>query len=212
LSEEGKILVAGKPTETGDASTEELCKCPKCSHGTIRIGEKSYACDNGECEFRGLGKKICKRDISIDEARKILTEGKSDLIEDFTSKRGRPFPAFLVLEAKKVGFEFPPRAPPADATKFPVVKGIVGTCPKHDVGIIETETHYLSDKNDKGCSISLLREVSKRTITRGEAKELIEKKKVGPFEDFLAKKTGKPFTATLYIKPNESIGYRFAKR
>ena len=212
LGEDGKILFAGKPTETGDVSAKELCKCPKCSHGTIRIGEKNYACDNGECEFRGLGKNICKRDISIDEARKILTEGKSDLIEDFTSKRGRPFPAFLVLEAKKVGFEFPPRAPPADATKFPVVEGIVGTCPKHDVGVIETETHYQSDKNDKGCSISLLREISKRTITRDEAKELIEKKKVGPFEDFLAKKTGKPFTATLYIKPNESIGYRFAKR
>jgi hypothetical protein len=93
-----------------------------------------------------------------------------------------------------------------------VVEGIVGTCPKHDVGIIETETHYLSEKNDKGCSISLMREVSKRTITREEAKELIEKKKVGPFEDFLAKKSGKPFTASLYIKPNESIGYRFAKR
>ena len=107
----------------------ELCACPKCDQGTIRIGEKSYACDNEECTFRGLGKNICKRDISVDEAKKILTEGKSDLIEDFTSKRGKPFPAYLVVEAKKVGFEFPPRAPPADATKFPIVPGIVAMCP-----------------------------------------------------------------------------------
>ena len=63
------------------------------------------------------------RDISVEEAKKILTEGKSDLIEDFTSRRGKPFPAYLILEANKVGFEFPPRAPPADARNFQLSKG-----------------------------------------------------------------------------------------
>ena len=133
-------------------------------------------------------------------------------ISDFTSKRGKPFPAFLVVEANKVGFEFPPREPPADMTRFEVKEGIVGMCPKHEVGVIETPTHYLSEKNDKGCKIQFAREMSKRVITREEAKELIEKKKIGPFEDFTARKSGKPFTATLYIKGNESIGYRFSKK
>ena len=150
-------------------------------------------------------------DISVDEAKKILTEGKSDLIEDFTSKRGKPFPAYLVLEAKKVGFEFPPRAPPADATKFPVVEGIVGMCPKHNVGIIETETHYQAEENTEGCKISVLREVSKRTITREEAKTMVENRKIGPFDDFTSK-AGKPFSASLYLKGDENVGYRFAKR
>ena len=211
IDETGKVVIAGSTAETGDSGDVELCPCPKCDQGTIRIGESTYACDSPECKFRGLGKNICKRDISIDEAKKILTEGKSDLIEDFVSRRGKNFPAYLVLEANKVGFEFPPRAPPADATKFPVVEGIVGMCPKHNVGIIETETHYQSEPNSEGCKISLLREVSKRTITREEAKELVEKKKVGPFDDFTSK-AGKPFSATLYLKANESVGYRFAKR
>jgi DNA topoisomerase-3 len=211
IGEDGKVNIAGSNAETTSSDDEELCPCPKCDQGVIRIGEKSYACDNGECKFRGLGKNICKRDISVTEAKKILTEGKSDLIEDFTSKRGKPFPAFLVLEANKVGFEFPPRAPAADATRFPVVEGIVAMCPKHNVGIIETETHYQSEPNSEGCKISIMREVSKRVITREEAKELVEKKKIGPFEDFTSK-AGKPFTATLYFKGNESVGYRFAKR
>lgn len=211
IGDDGKVNIAGSNAETTSSDDEELCPCPKCDQGVIRIGEKAYACDNGECKFRGLGKNICKRDISVAEAKKILTEGKSELIEDFTSKRGKPFPAFLVLEANKVGFEFPPRAPAADATRFPVVEGIVAMCTKHNVGIIETETHYQSEPNSEGCKISIMREVSKRVITREEAKELVEKKKVGPFEDFTSK-AGKPFTATLYFKGNESVGYRFAKR
>ena len=211
IGDDGKVNIAGSNAETTSSDDEELCPCPKCDQGVIRIGEKAYACDNGECKFRGLGKNICKRDISVAEAKKILTEGKSELIEDFTSKRGKPFPAFLVLEANKVGFEFPPRAPAADATRFQVVEGIVAMCTKHNVGIIETETHYQSEPNSEGCKISIMREVSKRVITREEAKELVEKKKVGPFEDFTSK-AGKPFTATLYFKGNESVGYRFAKR
>ena len=211
IDDSGKVVIAGSTAETTDSSDKELCPCPKCDQGTIRIGETTYACDNAECKFRGLGRNVCKRDISVDEAKKILTEGKSDLIEDFTSRRGKPFPAYLILEANKVGFEFPPRAPPADAKKFPVTEGLLAICPKTNVGIIETETHYQAEENSEGCKISILREVSKRTITREEAKELVEKGKVGPFDDFISK-AGKPFTAILYMKKDGKIGYRFAKK
>ena len=211
IDDSGNVAIAGSAATTTDSNDVELCACPKCDQGTIRIGESTYACDNAECTFRGLGRNVCKRDISEEEAKKILTEGKSDLIENFTSKRGKTFPAYLVLEANKVGFEFPPRAPPADATKFAVVEGIVGMCPKHNVGVIETETHYQAEENSEGCKISILREVSKRTITREEAKEIVENRKVGPFDDFTSK-AGKPFSASLYLKGDENIGYRFAKK
>jgi len=211
IDDSGKVVVEGSSAEKTGADDEELCACPKCDQGTIRIGESTYACDSAECTFRGLGRNVCKRDISVDEAKKILTEGKSDLIEDFVSKRGRNFPAFLVLESNKVGFEFPPRAPPADATKFPVVEGVLAICPKTKVGVIETETHYQAETNSEGCKISILREISKRTITRDEAKTLIESGKIGPFDDFTSK-AGKPFSAILYLKRDGNIGYRFAKK
>ena len=211
IDDGGKVVIAGSSAETTDSNDVELCPCPKCDQGTIRIGESTYACDSPECKFRGLGKNICKRDISEEEAKKILTEGKSELIEDFISRRGKNFPAYLVLEANKVGFEFPPRAPPADAKKFPVVEGVLGICPKTNVGVIETETHYQAEENSEGCKISFLREVSKRTISRDEAKELVESGKIGPFDDFTSK-AGKPFTAVLYLKKDGKIGYRFAKK
>jgi len=41
---------------------------------------------------------------------------------------------------------------------------------------------------------------------------LIEKGEVGPFDDLVAKKSGNNFSAVLYLKKNQSVGYRFAKK
>ena len=85
-------------------------------------------------------------------------------------------------------------------------------CSKTGINIIESETHNVAETNDKGYNLQIPREISKREITREEAKELVEKRKIGPFEDLLSKKTGKPFTSIMYLKANQQIGYRFAKR
>ncbi|MDB2593430.1 topoisomerase C-terminal repeat-containing protein, partial [Euryarchaeota archaeon] len=212
ISDEGKVEFIGGGESSSDASDEEVCACPLCDHGTVRIGQTMYACDHDECKFRGVSKEMCKRPISPEEAKSILENGKSELLEDFISKRGRPFKAFLVLDKTRIKFEFPPREAAADATRFPIVEGVVGVCPTHKVNIVETETHYQPEAGSSGCSIQIAREVSKREITREEAKILIEKKEIGPFDDFLSKKTGKPFSSKLYLKKNESIGYKFAKR
>ena len=68
-----------------------------------------YACDNQECKFRGLAQEMCKRKISEDEAKSILVQGKSELLDDFISKKGRPFSAYLRLDGTRIKFEFPPR-------------------------------------------------------------------------------------------------------
>ena len=54
--------------------------------------------------------------------------------------------------------------------------------------------------------------MSNHDITREEAKTLVEKGTIGPFDDFVSKKSGKPFTALLYLKKNQSVGYKFAKK
>jgi hypothetical protein len=42
--------------------------------------------------------------------RKLLNERKTDLLQKFISKAGRPFAAYLVMDdAGKVTFDFPPR-------------------------------------------------------------------------------------------------------
>ena len=57
------------------------------------------------CKFR-IGSFICKRTISISNARKILSEGVSSEIQGFVSKNGKPFNTRLKLDGDKVVFDF----------------------------------------------------------------------------------------------------------
>ena len=58
-----------------------------------------------------IAKEILKKEIPAEQAIKLFTEGKTDVIAGFISKKGRPFSAFLLLDKTtgKLGWEFPPR-------------------------------------------------------------------------------------------------------
>jgi DNA topoisomerase-3 len=65
------------------------------------------------CDFKS-GKIILQQPVSHEEVHKLLTTGKTSLLENFVSnKTRRKFKAFLAYDKKegKVGFEFEPRAP-----------------------------------------------------------------------------------------------------
>ncbi len=80
--------------------------CPVCGKDVVK-GRYGYGCLGYKegCKFR-LNSFICKRPISISNARLILTEGRSAEIKGFISKAGKPFDAYLKLEGDKVVFEF----------------------------------------------------------------------------------------------------------
>ena len=65
-----------------------------------------------------VSKTILGREIPKEQAQKLLTTGKTDLLEGFISKRGRPFSAYLKLEDGKVGFEFPEKTASRDRIKI----------------------------------------------------------------------------------------------
>jgi DNA topoisomerase III len=95
---------------------EPLGKCPKCG-GKIFETENSYICERSQadrkpCKFK-LSKTILGKAIPKEQAQKLLATGKTDLLDGFISKRGRPFSAYLKLEDGKVGFEFPEKTPTA---------------------------------------------------------------------------------------------------
>jgi len=96
--------------EVDFSEQESIGECPKCKgpvyeHGRAFVCEKNTGKDR-KCSFR-TGKVILKRDIEKEQVVKLLKEGKTDLIPNFISKRGRPFKAFLVLKSNgDVGFEF----------------------------------------------------------------------------------------------------------
>jgi DNA topoisomerase III len=59
-----------------------------------------------------IGKTILQREIPDDQALKLISEGKTDLLKGFVSnKTKRKFDAFLTFDPStaKIGFDFPPR-------------------------------------------------------------------------------------------------------
>ena len=109
-----------KEDESGEAvdfsAQTALGDCPKCGSHVYENG-MSYVCEksvgpNKSCDFRS-GKVILQQEIASTQMQKLLTDGKTDLLDGFVSSRTkRKFKAYLVKGADgKVSFEFEPRAP-----------------------------------------------------------------------------------------------------
>lgn len=85
---------------------DEAGVCPLCG-GRVVKGKYGYGCLNYKegCKFR-IGGVICKRVISIANARMLLQTGRTAKIQGFVSKTGKPFDAVLKLEDGRVVFDF----------------------------------------------------------------------------------------------------------
>ncbi len=81
-------------------------ECPLCKRNVVR-GKYNYGCMgySDGCTFK-MGVTICKRDIPITEAARLLATGETLLLTDFVSKNGKRFKAKLVLKGGDVGFKF----------------------------------------------------------------------------------------------------------
>ena len=80
--------------------------CPLCGRNVVR-GKYNYGCMgySDGCNFK-MGVNICRRDIPISEAARLLATGSTALLTDFVSKNGKRFKAKLVLKDKEVTFSF----------------------------------------------------------------------------------------------------------
>jgi DNA topoisomerase-3 len=88
--------------------------CPKCASKVFEYG-MNYVCEKSvgpdkTCDFR-TGKMILQQEISAAQVSKLLSEGKTDLLDGFVSSRtNRKFKAYLVKQENgKIGFEFEAR-------------------------------------------------------------------------------------------------------
>lgn len=118
----------GEPVDFGGQPS--LGACPKCQGRVFEHGS-NYVCEhavgaNITCDFKS-GKIILQQPIEAAQVEKLLTLGKTDLLDGFVSnKTRRKFKAFLTYDKKegKVIFEFEPRAGgrPGAAAKAPAKK------------------------------------------------------------------------------------------
>src|SRR6516164_1941123 len=216
----------GATQQVDFSGQEPLGKCPKCGGRIFELGI-SYLCENSvgpnkTCDFRS-GKVILQRPIERDQMNKLLASGKTDLLERFISRKGRPFKAFLVLTDKKdVGFEFEKREPRAKKERKPkepvakidfTGKEPLGECPVCGGKIFETQASYIcehSQADRKRCKFKLSKTILGRSIPKEQAQKLLTTGKTDLLDGFISKR-GRPFSAYLKLEDGK-VGFEFPEK
>jgi DNA topoisomerase-3 len=221
----------GVVAEVDFTGQEPLGKCPACGSRVFESA-MAYVCEKStgaakSCSFR-TGKIILQRQIDRAQVEKLLATGRTDLIEKFISKKGRPFKAFLVVgEGGKVGFEFEPRAPKAGkgsakeaGPKEPAVKidftgqESLGKCPKCGGKMFEADGAYLCERSQfdkKPCRFKISKEILQQPIDRAQAQKLLATSKTDLLDKFISK-AGKPFPAFLVMDDKGKVTFDFPPR
>ena len=113
FGDEAKNAADGEPVDF--SSQDSLGACPKCK-GRVYEHGSSYVCEHSvgahiTCDFKS-GKIILQQPVEREQMTRLLTTGKTALLENFVSnKTRRKFKAMLAYDPKegKVSFEFEPR-------------------------------------------------------------------------------------------------------
>ena len=84
--------------------------CPKCGKGTMQFYKKVVKCDNPACDCHVFREKAGK-ELTNEQLKALLTEGKTGIIKGFKSKQGNSFDAVVTLnhETYQTEFSFPER-------------------------------------------------------------------------------------------------------
>ncbi len=204
---------------------ESLGKCPACS-GQVYDGGMNYVCENQagvakSCKFR-TGKIILQQEISPEQVKKLLAEGKTDLLKGFVSKKtNRKFEAFLIVKDGTTAFEFAPREkkgkvksseppPKIDFTGKPVV----GKCPKCGGQVFDVEAGYICEKSQaetKRCTFKIGKTILEQPIEAAQATKILKSNKSDVLDKFISK-SGKPFPAFLVMDKKGKITFEFPPR
>jgi DNA topoisomerase-3 len=199
------------PFWTDPKTKAELCEAPTNYILRERDGD-------GWKELFKVGRLMCQKAITREQAQQLVTEGKTELIQGFISKKGRPFDAFLLRQGAKIAWEFPPRKPKEGAgkgkgprkAKAPVdlAKATkLGHSKLHDGDLYQTEESFIVCKPQADGSPRVVFEV-KRTLCQKELpaeeiERLVELGKTGLIEGFVSKR-GANFSAYLVLSSGKN--------
>lgn len=188
-------------------------KCPKCGHGTFNESFRAFECANPECKLI-VWKTMADREFEREEVAALLTTGQVGPLEGFKSKFGKPFAAPVILNEKtewKAKFDF---GDAETAASEPVNPEPIGVCRVCQVGqVFEHEKAYICNKvPEKKCNFRVGKSMLQRTITREEAKVLVETGKSPLLHKFISNKTKRAFSAFLKVGADGKVGFEFEPR
>jgi DNA topoisomerase-3 len=213
------------PFWTDPKTGAELCEAPT----SYVLRERDPSAENGWKQTFSVGRLMCQKAITQEDAIKMVTEGKSDLIKGFISKRGRPFDAFLLRNGAKINWEFPPRAPKVGKDGKPIARKAkapldiskakkLGTSKAHDADLYETDESYVVAKpsgadNAPRAVFELKKTLLGKEIPASEVQQLLgEEGKTNLIEGFVSKR-GSNFSAYLVLsKDKKKADFEFPPR
>lgn len=209
-----KIKGYDAPTQIGIESTEPLGVCPICG-GSVFEHPSSYVCEHHgrkktDCKF-SIPKTILRRPISREEAKQLMTEKRTDMLDGFVSRRGFKFSARLLLRPdNKLEWEFAEGSGGGSAAAEPVVnEEPVGRCPVCQGSVMETTEHYRCTTAD--CHFQMKKVYAGKSVDREVARKLLEQGKTDLIEDFVSK-YNRPFSAYLKLGDKGKIEFEFLNK
>jgi DNA topoisomerase-3 len=193
--------------------TDPVTKAELCENGSSYILRERDG-EGWKQTFR-VGRIMCQKPIPPEQAIKMVAEGKTDLIQGFISKKGRPFDAFLKREDGKMSWEFPPRKAKLDKDGKPVARKarvpldlskatVIGESKVHGGELVMTDDAYYVRKpgQDNRAVFKLQRKLCDVEIPTDEVRRLIEDGRSNLIEGFVSKR-GSHFSAYLVLSQKQ---------
>lgn len=192
-------------------------KCPSCG-GELTTTSFGYGCSNysnEEIKCRFSVGQIAGVDLTEEQFKKLVVEGKTDLIEGFKSKKGVRFNAKLSVKTNDEGkqvivFDFDGVV--NEREKLEGVK-----CPDCGGDMVKTPfgygcSNYNKEEPEKGCRFNIGK-IANKQLSKTDIIKLLTDGKTDTLRGFKGK-SGKKFDACLVLKQNEEtkkneIGFDF---
>lgn len=183
--------------------------CPKCGKPILK-SDKAYSCSDSGCGwalwkdnkyFKAIGYKLT--DLRAEE---LIKQGKI-LAKGLKSKKGTKYDAYIKLvdNGKYAGFEmeFPDKGSSAGES--------LGNCPLCGKPVYETPKGYGCSGWKDGCSFSVWKQTSGKSITPEMVKQLLEERHTDPdggFHEYSSRShrfSGKAFRGQLVVEGSSVV-------
>ena len=212
-----------EPFWSDPKSGAELCEAPTNYVLRERNGD-------GWKEVFKVGRLMCQKPITREHAIQLVEKQKTELIQGFTSKKGRPFDAYLLRQGAKIAWEFPPRKPregaknadgtpraPRKKTPLDLSKARkVGESKVHDGDLLETADAFIVAKTNADGTpravFEMKKQVCGKEIPLEEVERLVETGRTGLIEGLMSKR-GTTFSAYFVLsKDKKKTEFEFPAR
>ncbi len=196
-------VAAAPERHIGRAEQAAALSCPACGKPLERLSTVCRCSELGkneeDCHFR-MSTYICGVRLSQEDTVQLLKSGRSGLIKGFKSKAGKKFSAYLVLDKSsgEITFDFSSEAEKSFSCPF--------------CGAQMEKGRYSYRCSGGECGFQAPAEICRKRLTVPQVTALLTKGRTGLIKGFRSK-TGKPFSAVLYIDRSErTVKFEFQNK